>query len=220
LSRVNGVDRRGRCRSGSDRTQNPRIPSEVFGYYRTGKEEGYLEEDVSKLTLETRDLLSDVNGVIDEFEDSFREKGIRVVNEIPEDMFVLADRTTLNNIIIPNLISNAIKYSYPNSKIELRTVEYENKVEFHIKDYGMGIPEYLLPMIFDPKKVTRRAGTLNEQGTGYGMGLVRKLIKVYGGNIRIDSVAKSADNRNHGTTMMLIFRKPPGQKPAQPKAPE
>jgi two-component system sensor histidine kinase/response regulator len=177
------------------------------------RKKGILEDDVSKLTIETRELLGDVNDVIDEFEDSFREKGIRVVNEIPEGLSILADRTSLNNIVLPNLISNAIKYSYPNSKIELRSVEFDDKIELHIKDHGMGIPEFLLPMIFDPKKVTRRAGTLNEQGTGYGMGLVRKLIKVYGGNIRIESVAKSADNRNHGTTIILVFRRPPNQKP-------
>ena len=97
--------------------------------------------------------------------------------------FVRAERTSLNNVVLPNIISNAIKFSYPNSKIEISAEATEFAVILRIKDYGMGIPEFLMPQIFNPRKVTRRAGTLNEQGTGYGMGLVRKLMRVYRGGI-------------------------------------
>ena len=171
------------------------------------RKKGLLEEDVTKLVLDPVELLDEINGVIGDFEESFMNKGIQVLNEIPEDLYVVAERTSLNNVVLSNIISNAIKFSYPNTRIELSAVESETYVELRVKDYGMGIPEYLMPMIFDPRKVSRRAGTMNEQGTGYGMGLVKKLMNCYNGSIRVESVSKSADNRNHGSTIILTFRK-------------
>ncbi len=152
-------------------------------------------------------LKGEVDEVLAGFNDALSKKGIRVVNTIDESIVVNAERVSLNNVVLSNLLSNAIKYSYPNSKVELSAEETEFSVVVTIKDYGMGIPEFLLPQIFNPRKVTRRAGTLNEQGTGYGMGLVKKIMKVYGGAIDIESVAKSADNRKHFTSMILTFQK-------------
>ncbi len=170
------------------------------------RKKGLLEEDVSQLSLEPILIRREMDSVLDDFAEVMQRKGIRVLNSIPEDLYVQSERTSLNNVVFSNLVSNAIKFSYPNSKVEISATESDGIVEVRIKDYGMGIPEFLMPQIFNPRKVTRRAGTLNEQGTGYGMGLVRKLMTVYGGGIAIDSTAKSADNRNHGTTMMLRFR--------------
>ena len=174
------------------------------------RKKGLLEEDVSKLPVERINLAKEVNEVLEDFRDSLTKKGIRVVNTTNEEHFVNAERISLNNVVITNLVSNAIKFSYPNSKVEITSeLASDYSVVLKIKDYGMGIPEFLMPQIFNPRKVTRRAGTLNEQGTGYGMGLVRKLMKVYRGGIEIESVAKSVDNRNHGTTMILTFQKAP-----------
>lgn len=171
------------------------------------RKKGLLEEDVTKLVLESLNIQERMLGVISDFEVPLENKGIQIINQIPENLFVIAENTSLNNVVLPNMISNAIKFSYPNTKIELLAEETEDSVQLKIKDYGMGIPEYLLPMIFDPKKITRRAGTMNEQGTGYGMGLVRKLMNGYRGRIQIDSVAKSADHRKHGTLVTLHFEK-------------
>jgi len=174
------------------------------------RKKGLLEEDVSKLAIEDIKLSSAVNEVLGDFQDSLNRKGIRVVNSVDEKHVVCAERTSLNNVVLSNLISNAIKYSYPNSKFEIFSEQAsDDTIVLKIKDYGMGIPEFLMPQIFNPRKVTRRAGTLNEQGTGYGMGLVRKLMKVYHGGISIESIARSVDNRNHGTTMILTFKKAP-----------
>jgi len=171
------------------------------------RKKGLLEEDVSKLSMESICLSHEVNEVLGDFQESLGKKGIRVNSTVDAAHFVRAERTSLNNVVLPNIISNAIKFSYPNSKIEISAEATEFAVILRIKDYGMGIPEFLMPQIFNPRKVTRRAGTLNEQGTGYGMGLVRKLMRVYRGGIDIESVAKSVDNRNHGCTIILTFQK-------------
>ncbi|MCG8528479.1 MAG: hybrid sensor histidine kinase/response regulator [Opitutales bacterium] len=171
------------------------------------RKKGLLEEDVTRLELESLDLLKQIKGALHGFEDMLIQKGLVLENKVPEGIGVIAESTSLIHVVISNLISNAIKFSYPNSKIEISSNDNSEHIELAIKDYGMGIPQNLMPIIFDPKKVTRRAGTLNEQGTGYGMGLVKKLVRVYGGDIRIESVAKSADNRNHGTTVFVSLRK-------------
>jgi signal transduction histidine kinase len=172
------------------------------------RKKGLLDEDVTRMQLDGIDLSEQVQSVISDFEDTLFTKGILVENEVPPGLMICAERASLNNIVISNVLSNAIKFSYPNSRVILSASQEETQVSLFIKDFGIGIPTYLLPMVFDPKKVTRRAGTLNEQGTGYGMGLVKKLMGAYKGNIRVESTSKSQDNRNHGTTVELVFRKP------------
>jgi two-component system, sensor histidine kinase and response regulator len=178
------------------------------------RKKGLIEHDVSKLSLEPIVAHEAMEMVIAEFQEPMRSKGIRIENKIPANLVLSAERTSLINIVFSNIISNAIKFSYPNSKVDVIAEATEYSVTVKVVDRGMGIPEFLLPQIFNPRKVTRRAGTLNEQGTGYGMGLVRKLMLAYRGVIDMESVAKSVDNRNHGTTILLTF---PRVKVAEPE---
>ncbi|WP_116788197.1 ATP-binding protein [Flavobacterium psychrotrophum] len=86
--------------------------------------------------------------------------------------------------VLSNLISNAIRYSYENSVIEIHVSTKKNGVEIRVKDSGAGIPEAYLSRIFD--KYFRVPGTQKE-GTGLGLAISKEFMEAQGGNINVMS---------------------------------
>ncbi|WP_260259211.1 response regulator [Vibrio intestinalis] len=88
---------------------------------------------------------------------------------------------TLFSFVIFNLLRNAIYYfdSYPDSKIEIRTMagKYENYVIF--RDTGPGIPEKLINRVFDDFFSHNKSG-----GSGLGLGYCKRVMKSFGGSIQ------------------------------------
>lgn len=86
--------------------------------------------------------------------------------------------------VLTNLISNAIRYSYENSKITLSILQTEGKVKIAVKDEGQGIaPEYK-DKIFD--RYFRVPGTKKE-GTGLGLAISKEFVEAQNGQIQVDS---------------------------------
>ncbi len=90
--------------------------------------------------------------------------------------------------VLHNLIDNAIKYSEPDSKIDIMTREKEKNLEIIIKDYGIGIPENEHKNIF--KKFYRVGDELTRERPGAGLGLliVKEIIEAHGGEILVKSI--------------------------------
>ncbi|HPO49236.1 MAG TPA: PAS domain S-box protein [Spirochaetota bacterium] len=118
------------------------------------------------------------------------KKGIKINNEINEDIFITGDRNTVETVI-RNLISNAIKYSYNNGEIFIKSslvLEQRNKYfEVAIKDKGVGIEPERLEKIFDIENNISTRGTNDEGGTGLGLILCKEFIEKNGGKIRVES---------------------------------
>ncbi|OUR93588.1 hypothetical protein A9Q84_19155 [Halobacteriovorax marinus] len=117
---------------------------------------------------------------------------------------ILADETTLVNSILNNILTNSIKFSNDDSKIDISSSEKEEYVEITIRDYGIGMPEHILENVFSETVETSRAGTNGEAGTGFGMPLVKKFIEAYEGHIEIHS---STTGEQKGTISILTFKK-------------
>lgn len=103
-----------------------------------------------------------------------------------EDL-VMLDKNLLTNII-SNLVSNAIKYSPPDGLIEIEAAVEENTFRFSILDHGMGIPESEQKHVF--KRFYRAHNAVNIQGTGLGLNLVQKYVRLMKGTIRFTSNLK------------------------------
>jgi len=140
-----------------------------------------LEPDMQKIELN-----AEVNTIFDIFQLSADEKHVRLVNLVPQNRLVLADVNILS-VIIRNLISNAIKYSYPNTDITISAVPNGDFVEISVEDKGIGISEKNAKKIFrlDSKLQTR--GSSGESGTGLGLILVYEFVKLLGGKIGFQS---------------------------------
>lgn len=92
--------------------------------------------------------------------------------------------------VINNLISNAIKFSHPDSRIELRAVTGEGEVNISVADQGQGIPADEIPRIFSEFGRISVRPTGGEKSTGLGLAIVKRIVEAHGGRIRVESEVK------------------------------
>ena len=119
-------------------------------------------------------------------------------------LHVLADKLSLTNEVMGNLISNAIKFSRPGGEILIHATPAENQgVRIIVKDQGIGIENSLVSRLFSSTKNSSRHGTLGEKGTGYGLPLAKSYLTAYGGHIDVQSICIDKDALNCGTTFRL-----------------
>lgn len=86
---------------------------------------------------------------------------------------------------LKNLILNSILYSYPDSKIDIKTEFIENEFHIHVIDYGMGIDKEEIETVF--KKYYSSANKFRKLGTGLGLYLANRVAKLHGGRIDVQS---------------------------------
>ena len=89
---------------------------------------------------------------------------------------------------IDNLISNAIKFSKDNSRVDVRLNKKNEELIIEVQDYGLGIPADMLPDVFDRFSKARRTGLRGEQSTGLGLSIVRQIIERHNGIIEVESI--------------------------------
>ncbi len=89
--------------------------------------------------------------------------------------------------VLDNLISNAIKFSGENDHIEIILRNVDGVIFIDVKDFGMGIPEKLLPYIFDRFSRASRRGIRGEESVGLGLSIVRQIVRKHGGEIEVHS---------------------------------
>ncbi|MCK9425243.1 MAG: ATP-binding protein [Ignavibacteriaceae bacterium] len=110
-------------------------------------------------------------------------KGIDIKVSAPDNLFVQADERLLKQVIL-NLLTNAIKFSFENSSIEISAEQFnEKQVEFVIRDSGVGLTSEEQQKIFSIESSFSNLGTKGETGTGLGLALVREIIEKHDGEI-------------------------------------
>ena len=165
-----------------------------------------IEDGKTELTLHELDLQEMLNESLLILRNRFKEKDINIDVNIGKNETVVAESTTLINSVINNLLTNAVKFSYPSSTIRIYTQKENGTLKLAIADSGIGMSEKLLKDIFNMSKATSRPGTNGESGTGYGMPLVKKFMNAYGGEIEVESVSEKKSETEHGTIVTLIFK--------------
>ena len=137
------------------------------------------------------------------FEHRFSEKNIRMLigNSLPAETQIKVDKTSFIHSVVSNLISNALKFSYPNSEVLILCNRENSEIIIQVVDHGQGMSTETLASIFDISAATAiSSGTLGETGTGFGLSLVKAYAFAYGGKIKAIS---SCEGENRGTTFSL-----------------
>ena len=118
------------------------------------------------------------------------EKGILITlnHNIPE-VNVYADRHKIEQVF-NNLLTNAIKFSYPETTIHVDVSKKNNSVQVAIKDQGVGIDKNKLENLFEPFQKVSSSGTAGEKGTGLGLLIVKRIVEGHNGDIWVDSKPK------------------------------
>ena len=96
------------------------------------------------------------------------------------------DRNKIEQVL-NNLISNAIKYSFPDTVITVKISCTNSFILTEVIDQGQGIPDNELENIFEPFQKTSIKSTAGEKSTGLGLTIVKKIIERHGGNIGVKS---------------------------------
>ena len=131
-------------------------------------------------------LYSSISDSLKIIESSANIKGIEIRIYINKSTEIFADKDMFDSIL-RNLISNAIKFSHKEGKVEISATEVENNIQISVKDEGVGIPKEIQSAIFRIDKHTITNGTDNEQGTGLGLILCKEFIARHKGYIWVES---------------------------------
>lgn len=133
--------------------------------------------DLSELLLQT--LLS--------FESRAKAKNLDVDPQLPQDpMIVYAERDSITQVLY-NLTDNAVKFAEPGSTITIRLYKKDKKAYVSIKDVGETIPPDDLPYIFDRFHKSDRSRSLDKDGVGLGLYLVKRILNSHDEDIAVTS---------------------------------
>ncbi|MBA34288.1 MAG: hypothetical protein CMI14_02510 [Oleispira sp.] len=158
------------------------------------------EEDVKLYEV---DLYSVSQNALDGLYHQAQDKGIKLNLNSPDDCWVMANGDLLERILL-NLVSNAIKYSPKNSKVDISIQQCElqksdKALEVRITDEGPGIPEELLGSLFKPFQRGSDSNTQKAQGIGLGLRFVDVALKRLGSQVEFESSAK-------GTSFYFVLK--------------
>ncbi len=133
-------------------------------------------------------------------------KKIDISIDIDPAIMIIAEKRSLVNSVINNVLTNAIKFSFEGSAITISAVIEDSLAKLSICDSGIGIPENLLANLFDVSKSTSRTGTNGEKGTGFGIPLMKKFVELYGGSVDVKSKPKDENPDDHGTEFIIQLK--------------
>ncbi len=148
-------------------------------------------------------LTESINQIINQHQKQFIYNRIFPrVSKPDKDIYILSD-AKWNNLVISQIISNGIKYSKPSEGMEAGKLEFtlqqrEDKVALIIKDYGMGIPEYDLPRIYEPF-FTGDNGRSTKGASGIGLYFCKEVLRMLGHELTITSKV------GEGTTVTITY---------------
>jgi signal transduction histidine kinase/ligand-binding sensor domain-containing protein len=113
-------------------------------------------------------------------------KNIEIKCSLPDNLTITADKNMIKTIL-RNLISNAIKFTQSNGKIEVKVLINNKKVEISVTDSGIGMTKETLAKLFRIDSNLSTPGTEKEKGTGLGLLLCKEFIEKHCGKIEVES---------------------------------
>ena len=117
----------------------------------------------------------------------------------------IGSKTIVNQQIFQNIVSNAIKFSSRDSTIDITASIKDSCIQIDVKDYGVGIPASVLQKIIKDEEYPSAKGTCGEEGTGFGLGIIRHYVNSLGGQLFIKSTSMDVSIEESGTTMTVLL---------------
>jgi signal transduction histidine kinase len=156
--------------------------------YKTSKEE-FVPVNLQSVTNDMIGLLSE----------KAKDRQISLDIQIPP-ITVMGNKNHLN-VLLSNLISNAIAYSHEGGNVKIAAENGKDQVSVTVTDHGIGIRDDALPHIFDEYYRTKEGAKFNKTSTGLGLSMVKEIARKY--RIRI----KVRSEMGKGTTFEAIIPK-------------
>lgn len=131
------------------------------------------------------DVSEMVNEVFENFSHLAQQKKLHLNNLVPESTEIFADKY-LYFVVLNNLISNAVKFSFTDGSIEVAYDLTDKRERLVVRDHGQGVPENYIHDIFRPDVKTTSTGTSGETGSGLGLLFCQQIMKAHGGCIGLE----------------------------------
>jgi signal transduction histidine kinase len=168
-----------------------------------------LREDVDHISFTLNNLLSwghtQMNGAITKpsimaleslvseniklLSEIAKKKSIKIVSELAENTLTWSDSNQID-IVVRNLISNALKFTPQNGMITISARERDKLWEVSIRDTGVGMDKITVKNLFEKNSNITTYGTNNEKGTGLGLSLCKEMVEKNGGSIWVESTLR------------------------------
>lgn len=146
-----------------------------------------IESGKLELHKEQVDLASYLKEIDDANSPLASRKSITLVLEVEPNLPpVMLDRDRIGQVM-GNLITNAIKFSFPNTQITVRAQREGKDVQISISDQGQGIPASDLPKMFTEFSKVSVKSTAGEKSTGLGLAIVKRMVEAHGGHASVQS---------------------------------
>ncbi len=137
-----------------------------------------------KLTFQPTNLNNVIEHALQSLQLQVQEKKLQIVKKLEPNLpEINADVEKISWVII-NFLTNAIKFSYENNKVEIFLFKQNSSVVFLVKDYGPGIDKEFLPRLFERYFQVPRS---KEKGTGLGLAISKEFVEAQQGKIWAES---------------------------------
>lgn len=113
-------------------------------------------------------------------------KRIVLVNGVNSNFKIWADRNMITTVL-RNLVSNAIKFTPFEGKVEIQSWTLNERDYISVKDSGIGMSQEKIDDLFKAETIRSSLGTENEKGSGLGLMLCNEFVSVHGGKIKVKS---------------------------------
>ncbi len=145
-----------------------------------------LESGRMTLSAESDDVAGVVSSCTMIVEPLIKQKGLQLVQDIQPNLPTLMTDIVKIRQIIVNLLSNAAKFT-EKGEIIVRAKETNGMISFAVKDSGIGIEKKNFSLVFEEFQQVDNSSTRKYKGTGLGLPIARKLARLLGGDLTVDS---------------------------------
>ncbi len=157
-------------------------------------ESGNLKREIVELDLKEAVEMACEGVVMDA-----KSRNITVEVQMPEQMMINADNSEIQ-IILNNLITNAVKYNRDNGRVDLVLDHDEDKIVITCRDSGIGMSSDELKKLFGEFSRIKNSKTKDIMGSGLGLSILQKIVDLYDGDISVESEPDS------GTTFIVTLK--------------
>ncbi len=141
------------------------------------------KEELLLMPLQVEDLC---NYVISTVREGAEEKGLELTCSIDQKVEIcIADERRIKQMLL-NLLTNAIKFTHK-GKVSLQVTKLPQAIAFRVCDTGIGIKREQFKYLFEPFKQLDSRLNRQYEGTGLGLALTRKLARLHGGDVTVES---------------------------------
>jgi signal transduction histidine kinase len=171
-----------------------------------------LESAQRKREFERLDVVEVARSVIETVRGEAEARKVTLLVHADGPVPMVADRAEIE-LVISNLLTNAIKYNRDGGRVDLRVLARGSLVDLEVSDTGIGMTAEEAGRLFKEFSRIRNEKTRLIPGSGLGLSMVRKVALLYGGDAQVTSQPDA------GTTVKVSFKAAPPTAPSSAEAP-